>query len=110
MLFNSIAFAIFLPIVFILYWVLPHKYRWILLLVASYYFYMSWNPKYIVLIFFITLISYIAGLLMEKAKNKTNKKIILAFTLVSCLSVLFFFKYFNFFSETIVNFLNLFSF
>ena len=109
MLFNSIAFAIFLPIVFILYWVLPHKYRWILLLVASYYFYMSWNPKYIVLIFFITLISYIAGLLMEKAKNKTNKKIILAFTLVSCLSVLFFFKYFNFFSETIVNFLNLFS-
>lgn len=66
MLFNSLAFATFLPIVFILYWQLPHKYRWILLLAASYYFYMSWNVKYVVLILFTTLVSYLSGILLEK--------------------------------------------
>ena len=45
-LFNSLAYAVFLPVVFILYWVLPHKARWPLLLAASYYFYMSWNAAY----------------------------------------------------------------
>ena len=67
MLFNSWAFAIFLPIVFICYWVLPHKFRWMLLLVASYYFYMSWNAKYIMLILFTTLISYVTARLLEQA-------------------------------------------
>ena len=54
MLFNSIAFACFLLIVFIAYWCLPHKYRWMLILAANYYFYLSWNAKYIVLILFTT--------------------------------------------------------
>lgn len=61
MLFNSFAFAIFLPIVFALYWCLAHKYRWVLMLVASYYFYMSWNAKYVVLILFTTGISWGGG-------------------------------------------------
>ena len=51
MLFNSFAYAVFLPCVFILYWILPHKFRWPLLLVASYWFYMSWNAAYVVLIY-----------------------------------------------------------
>lgn len=98
MLFNSLSFAIFLPIVFIIYWTLPHKYRWILLLLASYWFYMSWNPKYVLLIFFATLISFFAGIFIER---KRESKMILIFACVLILAVLFFFKYFNFVSESI---------
>lgn len=107
MLFNSIEYAIFLPIVFILYWKLPHKYRWAMLLFASYYFYMSWNAKYVFLIFFTTFVSYIAGLLIEK--YPIYKKTVLSFTLVACLGVLFVFKYFNFFFEIINSILKVFA-
>ena len=83
MLFNSFAFAVFLPIVFVLYWVMPHKGRWILMLVASYYFYMSWNAKYVFLILFTTIISYVAAILLEKTENLRNKKKILFGTAVA---------------------------
>ncbi len=109
MLFNSFSFAIFLPIVFILYWVLPHKCRWILMLLASYYFYMSWNIKYVFLILFTTAVSYYAALLLEKQESKKKKKWILAGTAVLCLGVLFFFKYFNFVSESVTAVLSVFS-
>lgn len=105
MVFNSLSYAIFLPIVFILYWTLPHKYRWILLLFFSYYFYMNWNPKYIVLILFVTVFSYIAARLIE-VKGKINvKKIILIVALLVCIGILFFYKYFGFFTQNIVAFL-----
>jgi len=58
MLFNSLQFLIFFPIVILLYYLLPHSKRWIFLLLASYYFYMSWNPAYIVLILISTLVDY----------------------------------------------------
>lgn len=106
MLFNSMAFLFFLPIVFALYWALPHKYRWVLILISSYYFYMSWNAKYIVLILFTTFASYLAALLIEKHQNKTQQKIILTVTLLICFGILFFFKYFNFASNSIIIFLN----
>lgn len=96
MLFNSIAFAVFLPIVFILYWVFPFKYRWILLLIASYYFYMSWNAKYLLLIVFITAISYAGALLIERAKKWKIKKLLLGGVAFSSLGLLFVFKYWNF--------------
>lgn len=51
MLFNSFEFAIFLPIVFVIYWMILHKFKWVFLLASSYYFYMSWNVKYISLYF-----------------------------------------------------------
>lgn len=105
MLFNSFAFAIFLPIVFCLYWALPHKYRWSLLLVASYYFYMSWNPKYVFLIFFTTAVSFFAAILLEKATDKKKKKFILYISAILCLGVLVYFKYFNFVSQSIVDIL-----
>lgn len=101
MLFNSLAFMLFLPIVFIHYWILPHRFRWTLLLVSSYYFYMSWNPKYVVLILFTTIVSFTAGIMMEKHQNSKYKKIILIIAALLCLGVLFFFKYFNFVSESI---------
>ena len=101
--FNSVEFAIFLPIVFAIYWAIPHKFRWMILLLSSYYFYMSWNPKYVVLILFTSIISYIAGRLLAINKNEKIRRCILICTLVACLGVLFFFKYFNFISESIVN-------
>ena len=109
MLFNSMAFLIFLPIVFLLYWALPHKYRWILILVASYYFNMRWHAKYFVLILFTTFASYLAALLIEKTQNKPQQKIILTATLLICFGILFFFKYFNFASNSVTNFLNIFA-
>lgn len=99
--FNSLAFAIFLPIVFVVYWAIPHKYRWMLLLISSYYFYMCWNPKYIILIIFTTVVSYFAALIIDKTNHKSKKKISLNITLIICLGVLFFFKYYNFFIENI---------
>ena len=110
MLFNSWQFGIFLPIVFGLYWSVPQRFRWLLILIASYWFYMSWNVKYIVLILFTTIISYYAAIFLERYRDsKPVKKFILTFTLLSCLGVLFVFKYFNFFAESIVDFLNMFA-
>lgn len=74
MLFNSLSFAVFLPVVFILYWAIPHKWRWIVLFVSSYYFYMSWNVKYVLLILFTTFISYICAIGLDRAKSKRTKK------------------------------------
>lgn len=107
--FNSMAYAIFLPVVFIAYWMLPHKYRWILLLLSSYYFYMSWNPKYVVLILLTTVVSYVAALLLEKQVNTKTRKRILNTTLLVCLGVLFVFKYFNFATASVFAFLGRFS-
>ena len=109
MLFNSLQFAVFLPVVFLIYWAIPNKFRWFLLLVASYFFYMSWNPKYVVLILFTTAISYTAAILIEKQAKKANKKIILAVAAVLCLGVLFFFKYFNFASSSVSVILSIFK-
>ena len=110
MLFNSWQFGVFLPIVFGLYWSVPQRFRWLLILVASYWFYMSWNVKYVVLILFTTIISYMAGIFLERFRdNRPVKKFILTFTLVSCLGVLFVFKYFNFFAGAVVDFLNMFA-
>ena len=109
MLFNSIAFACFLLIVFIAYWCLPHKYRWMLILAANYYFYLSWNAKYIVLILFTTAVSYGAARLLEREESGRRKKRILAGAAVLCLGVLFFFKYFDFVSESVAALLRSFA-
>ncbi len=109
MLFNSFSFAIFLPIVFILYWTVPKKWQWIILLTVSYYFYMSWNIKYVFLILLTTIISYITALLVEKETKDNLKKIYLSIALIVSLGVLFFFKYFNFISSSIAEVAGLFS-
>lgn len=109
MIFNSIVFAVFLPIVFIFYWILPHKFRWLLLLISSYYFYMSWNVKYVVLIFFTTVVSYICALMIEKTQSIKLKHFYMITAITISIGVLFFFKYFNFFSEGICTILNAFA-
>ena len=72
MLFNSIEYVIFLPIVLILFYALPHKLRWAMLLVASCTFYMWFIPKYILILLITIIIDYLAGILIEKYTN--NKK------------------------------------
>lgn len=107
MLFNSWQFAVFLPIVFALYWSLPHRFRWFLILIASYYFYMSWNVKYVVLILFTTIVSYWAAILIERFRQ--YGKMIMITAVIMCLGVLFIFKYFNFISQSVSDFLNMFA-
>lgn len=109
MLFNSFAFAVFLPIVFILYWILPKKCQWLVILVSSYYFYMSWNVRYVFLILLTTVISYATAILLEKEENIKRRKLYLAAAFLSCLGVLFFFKYFNFISASIAGVMQQFS-
>lgn len=103
MLFNSGAFAVFLPIVFFLYWILPHRYRWVCLLLTGYYYYMSWNPKYVFLIIATTLISYFAALLIEKQSDEGKKKNLLRVFLIIIIGTLLFFKYFNFLTDSFVS-------
>jgi len=99
MLFNSLQFVIFFSTIVAAYFLLVQRYRWILLLVGSYFFYMCWNAEYVFLIFFSTLIDYFAALKMAAAPSKNRKKMYLGLSLVSNLSLLFVFKYFNFFRD-----------
>lgn len=92
MLFNSYPFMIFFPIVLAIYCIIPRKLRAVMLLVASYYFYMCWNPKYIVLIMVSTLVTYLAGMCIERTEHK---KLALTVSFVANLAVLVFFKYFD---------------
>ena len=105
MLFNSLEYGFFLVIVFALHWVLPHRYRAALLLVASLFFYMCWNPKYVILILLTIISSYASALLIARARKKgrgpSYGKRYVALNTGFCLAVLFFFKYFNLFSETL---------
>lgn len=110
MLFNSINFIFFLVIVFALYWLFPKKFRWILLLAASYFFYMYWNWKLVFLILFTTLISYASGMLIEKYRDKKRIKVtVLTASMITCFGVLIFFKYFPFLSEVYSDILKVFG-
>ena len=103
MLFNSIEFLIFFPIVTLLFYLIPHKYRWMLLLVASCFFYMWFIPKYILILLITIAIDYSAGILIEKWKDdKRRKKTWLVISIVSTCAVLFIFKYLNFCSANLV--------
>ena len=103
MLFNSFAFALFLSIIFILYWICPLKYRPIFLLAASYYFYMSMDVKFVFLLIFTTLLSYLLARAFDSAPNKSLKKIYLCAGTLSLVGVLFFFKYLAFFFELLTS-------
>ncbi|MBR3231941.1 MAG: MBOAT family protein [Lachnospiraceae bacterium] len=102
MLFNSAHFIVFFPIVILVYYVLPQRGRYLWLLAASYYFYMSWNPKYIVLLLFTTAVTYASGRLLAAAKNTTRRKLIVAASFILNLGVLFYFKYINMAADILV--------
>ena len=90
MSFNSLVFLIYLVIVLTLYYCLPHKFRWPMLLVASYIFYAYWDFYLVFLILTTTVVSYLAGILIEKSKSQAVKNLLLIVTLVVCLGFLLF--------------------
>jgi alginate O-acetyltransferase complex protein AlgI len=96
MLFNSLQFLVFFPVVTALFFVLPHRFRWLLLLGASCVFYMAFVPAYIFILLFTIVIDYCAGLLIEAAQG-SRRKLYLMLSLVANLGVLGVFKYYNFF-------------
>lgn len=97
-------FMLFFPLVVFVYFILPKRIRQYWLLAASYYFYMSWNPQYILLILFSTIVTYISGILMEQIKNqyistqekKWRKNFVVAGSFGLNIGLLFYFKYINF--------------
>lgn len=107
MSFNSIDFLIFFPIVVFIYFLIPRKVKYIWLLAASYYFYMCWNAKYAVLIAFSTIVTYLAGIFIEKVSSVKAKKWIVAGSFTLNLAILFFFKYFDFFINNLNKVLSL---
>ena len=100
MLFNSLHFLLFFPLVVGIYYIIPRKARWCWLLAASYYYYMSWNAKYTLLLAASTLITWLSGMLIESCNGKSNaerkKKWLVALSFVCNLAMLFVFKYFHF--------------
>lgn len=101
MLFNSIEFLVFLPIVIILYYLLAQKYRWLLLFVSSCYFYASFIPEYLLILLGIILVDFFAAKAIARTEEKRQKKRYLIISILATSSVLFVFKYFNFFSENV---------
>jgi alginate O-acetyltransferase complex protein AlgI len=110
MLFNSLEFLVFFPLTIMLYFTLPFKLRWLMLLVASYVFYAWWKIEYTLLIIISTLIDYYAGIALERTENIVKRKLLLALSLTSNLGILFFFKYFNFFNNSLSSLSELFGF
>jgi len=96
MLFTSTQFFIFFPVVTVIYFLLPHRYRWLHLLLASCFFYMVFIPKYILILFFTIIVDYIAGIKIEAATGR-KRKLYLVVSLVANIGVLAIFKYYNFF-------------
>lgn len=101
MLFNSLEFVVFFPAVVALYFMTPGRYRWGLLLAASYYFYASWKLEYLVLILVSTGVDYWAGVQMGKHTERRKRRPYLVISLLTNLGILFAFKYFNFFNESV---------
>jgi D-alanyl-lipoteichoic acid acyltransferase DltB (MBOAT superfamily) len=109
MLFNSLHFAIFFPIVTTVYFALPHRFRWAWLLGASYYFYMAWVPIYVLLLLTSTVVDYFAAILIETAPTPRRRRWFLYLSLLTNLGILFTFKYFNFFADSLQEVFNFFS-
>ena len=111
MFFNSTSFAIFLPIVFLLYWFFPVKSKRqqnIILIIASYYFYSCWDWRFLFLLIFSTLLDYFSGIQIEKSTNIKTRKFWFWLSIIINLGFLGVFKYYNFFissfTELIQNF------
>lgn len=101
MLFNSLEFLCFFPIVCLGYFLIPHKYRWIWLLIASYIFYMGWNAAYALLLLFSTVVTWLTGIAVDRSTGSKKRKVFLALGITLNLAILFVFKYFGFFMSTI---------
>jgi alginate O-acetyltransferase complex protein AlgI len=104
MLFNSFHFVLFFIIITTLYFVIPQKFRWPLLLASSCYFYMVFIPIYILILGFTIVVDYFVGIYLEDTKGK-RKRIFLVASLFANIGVLAIFKYYNFINDTLTTFL-----
>jgi alginate O-acetyltransferase complex protein AlgI len=105
MIFNSLIFAVFFPVVFILYWFVTNKslkLQNLLIFVSSYIFYGWWDWRFLSLIFFSSSIDFTIGLLFNKTEKVKTRKLILAFSILINIGLLGFFKYFNFFIDSLI--------
>lgn len=110
MLFNSLEYLVFFPLVTAIYFLLPSiKTRNYMLLIASYYFYMQYKPEYALLMLLTSFCCYIAALNIEKTESKGIKRFWFFISILGSLGVLFFFKYFNFFNNNMAGLLSLFN-
>jgi alginate O-acetyltransferase complex protein AlgI len=100
MLFNTIEFWVFLPIVLAFYALTPQRLRWVVLLIASYVFYMWWNAAYALLLVFSTIVDFFVGRAMGRAADRGRRRQLLLVSLCTNLGVLFTFKYWTFFHES----------
>lgn len=105
MLFNSISFLLYFPIVCILYWGLPNKFRNAFLLLASYFFYMSWEPTYALLIIVTSLSTWCCAIYIDKTEN--HKKAYITLCMIINLFILFIFKYYNFAIDSLTSVLSI---
>lgn len=106
MLFNSIEYAIFLPVIFILYWFVTKKnlkIQNLFLLISSYFFYAWWDWRFLFLLIFISLLNYSTGLIIQSSRAKRRKKLWLIIGILANIIVLGYFKYFNFFIDGFIN-------
>ena len=109
MFFNSFAFAVFLPIVFVLYWFVFNKNKNTqnaVLIIASYYFYSCWDWRFLFLLVFSTFLDYYTGIRIEKAKTTMGRKLWFWMTITINLGFLGIFKYYNFFADSFSQLLN----
>ena len=112
MFFNSLDFAIFLPIVFLLYWFMPNKSKTsqnYILILASYYFYSCWDWRFLFLLLFSTVVVYFAAIKIENSVSTTSRKIWLWLTIILNLSFLGIFKYYDFFVSSFTDLTNSFG-
>lgn len=112
MLFNSIDFALFLPVVFVLYWFVfknSLKYQNLLIVAASYVFYGWWDWRFLGLIIFSTVLDFFIGKSLEKAKHELNRKLLLYTSITVNLGFLGIFKYFDFFVSNFIDAFSLFG-
>jgi alginate O-acetyltransferase complex protein AlgI len=100
MLFNSIEFLFFFPVVTLIYFLLPHQWRWLHLLLASCVFYMAFIPKYIIILAFTIVVDYIAGIKIEASKGH-QRRLFLIISILANVGILSLFKYYNFFISNI---------
>lgn len=101
MQFNTVDYIFFLPVVVVVYYLIPHRLKWFLLLFASYFFYGCWKVEYLAFIVSSTLIDFWTGIQMDKRLNQKKRRPFLFVSLVSNLGLLFFFKYYNFFASNV---------
>ena len=101
MLFNSFSFLAFFAVLAVVYYAMPHRFRWPLLLVASLYFYAAFSPRYLLLLIGITLIAYLDGLAMGASAGRRPRRLILAAGVVLVVGALIVFKYYDFVGGTL---------